>query len=134
ASRLRAVEIDLRQPLGVVTARSSVLCILEQLREAPDDFAGDLATDILAIVVVAQQYLYRGVAGELARSAHVAVGFVERSGDRRMPQPMRTDDPSKLRSHGLQDLVDAIAGKAAAGQHPPALAELEEERAWLLAT
>ena len=33
----------------------------------------------------------------------------------------------------LQDLVDAIAGKAAAGQHPTTLAELEEERARILA-
>ena len=29
--------------------------------------------------------------------------------------------------------MDPITGQAAAGQHPPALAELEKERTWLLA-
>jgi hypothetical protein len=47
---------------------------------------------------------------------------------------MGADDPSKLRPHSLQDLVDAITGEPAASQDPSALAELEEERAWLLAS
>ena len=111
----------------------SALRILEQFRKAPDDFAGDLAADILAIVVVAHQHFDRGVPRELAGGAHIAVGLVERRRDRCVSEAMRADDAAKLCAHCLQDLVDAIAGKAAASEHAPALADLEEERSWLLA-
>jgi len=41
---------------------------------------------------------------------------------------MRADDGTELCSHLLQDLVDAIAGKALASEQATTLADLKEER------
>src|SRR5262245_2926956 len=66
----------------------SSIVVLEELRDAPDYLAGDLTADVLAIIVVAEQHLDRSVARELHGCTHIAIGFVERGGDRRVPEPM----------------------------------------------
>ena len=65
------------------------------------------------------------MAGECRHRAHIAVGPVERGGDREMAQPVRADREPGLGAEPADDVVDRRAGQAVPFAGP---VEIDEQR------
>src|SRR5215213_8011580 len=75
------------------------------------DKACDRAGEVRSIVVVAAEGAQVLVAGEFRHRAHIALGPLERSRDREMAQPLRTDRKPGLGSELAHDVVDRRTGQ-----------------------
>src|SRR4051812_17910486 len=95
------------------------------------DKACDRAGEVRSIVVVAAEDAQVLVAGECRHRAHIALGPLERSRDREMAQPLRTNRKTGLGSEPADDMVDRRAGQAAPFAGP---VEIDKQRTGLGAT
>jgi hypothetical protein len=87
--------------------------------------ACDRAGEVRSIVVVAAEGAQVLVAGECRHRAHIAIGPVERGGDREMAQPVRADRKTGLGAEPADDVVDRRAGQTLPFAGP---VEIDEQR------